>query len=102
MVMLQSFPVYENLVALCMHGFHHHSVPLWALTKNGDLCGISFLIYVTKYVEPLSGDSFTTQYIDYIFNDDYFLAFGGDYRYHLEYQEINWDDKSIISSDPLI
>jgi hypothetical protein len=28
------------------------------------------------------------------------LALGGDYKYHLECQEINWDDKSIISSDP--
>jgi hypothetical protein len=30
------------------------------------------------------------------------LALGRDYKYHLELQETNWDDKSIISSDPCI
>jgi hypothetical protein len=28
------------------------------------------------------------------------LALGGDYKYHSKCQEINWDDKSIISFDP--
>jgi hypothetical protein len=30
------------------------------------------------------------------------LVLGGDYKYHSECQEINWDDKFILSSDPRI
>jgi hypothetical protein len=30
-VMLQAFPICENLVALYMHQFHHHSIPRWSL-----------------------------------------------------------------------
>jgi hypothetical protein len=55
---------------------------------------------IIKYMEPLTGDLFTSWYAYCIFNEDHFLTLGGDYKYHLECQEINWDDKSIISSDP--
>jgi hypothetical protein len=55
---------------------------------------------IIKYLESLTVDLFTVQYADCIFNEDHFLALGGDYKYHSEYQEINWDDKSILSSDP--
>jgi hypothetical protein len=57
---------------------------------------------IIKYLEPLTGDLFITQYANCIFNKDHFLALGGYYKYHSEYQEINWDDKSIISSNPHI
>jgi hypothetical protein len=55
---------------------------------------------IIKYLEPLIGDLFTARYADCIFNEYHFLALGGDYKYHSECQEINWDDKYIISSDP--
>jgi hypothetical protein len=54
---------------------------------------------IIKYLELLTRDLFTTRYADCIFNEDHFPALGGDYKYHSECQEINWDDKSIISSD---
>jgi hypothetical protein len=54
---------------------------------------------IIKYLEPLTEDLFTVWYTDCIFNEDHFLTLGGDYKYHSD-QEINWDDKSIISSDP--
>jgi hypothetical protein len=55
---------------------------------------------IIKYLEPLTGDLFTARYANYIFNEDHFPILEGDYKYHSECQEINWDDKSIISSDP--
>jgi hypothetical protein len=55
---------------------------------------------IIKYLEPLIEDLFTARYTDCIFNENHFPSLGGDYKYHLECQEINWDDKSIISSDP--
>jgi hypothetical protein len=55
---------------------------------------------IIKYLEPLTGDLFTARYADCIFNEDHFLALGRDYKYHSECQEINWDDKFILSSDP--
>jgi hypothetical protein len=55
---------------------------------------------IIKYLEPLTGDLSTARYADCIFNEDHFLGLGGDYKYHSECQEINWDDKSKISSDP--
>jgi hypothetical protein len=55
---------------------------------------------IIKYLEPLTGDLFTVRYADCIFNEDHFLAFGRYYKYLSECQEINWDDKFIISSDP--
>jgi hypothetical protein len=50
---------------------------------------------IIKYLEP-----FTVWYTDCIFIKDHFPTLGGEYKYHSECQEINWDDKSIISSDP--
>jgi hypothetical protein len=55
---------------------------------------------IIKYLESLTRDLFTARYADCIFNKDHFSTLGGDYKYHSEYQEINWDDKSILSSDP--
>jgi hypothetical protein len=55
---------------------------------------------IIKYLESLTGDLFTTQYADCIFNEDNFPALRGDYKYHSECQEVNWDDKSILSYDP--
>jgi hypothetical protein len=55
---------------------------------------------IIKYLEPLTGDLFTVWYTDCIFNEDHFPTLGRDYKYHSECQEINWDDKYIISSDP--
>jgi hypothetical protein len=56
--------------------------------------------YIIKYLKPLTGDLFTAWYADCIFNEDYFPALGEDYKYHSECQEINCNDKSILSSDP--
>jgi hypothetical protein len=55
---------------------------------------------IIKYLEPLTGDLFTAQYADCIFNKDHFSTFRGDYKYHSECQKINWDDKCILSFDP--
>jgi hypothetical protein len=55
---------------------------------------------IIKYLEPLIGSLFTTWYTDCIFNENYFLALGGDYKCHSKCQKINWDEKFIISSDP--
>jgi hypothetical protein len=57
---------------------------------------------IIKYLEPLTEDLFTACYVDCIFNEDHFLTLGEDYKYHSECEEINWDDKSILSSDPHI
>jgi hypothetical protein len=55
---------------------------------------------IIKYLEPMIGDLFTARYADCIFNEDHFPAFGGEFQKNSKYHEINWDDKSIISSDP--
>jgi hypothetical protein len=55
---------------------------------------------IIKYMEPHTWDLLTTCYANCIFNKDHFPALGGEYKYHSEYQKINWDDKSILSSDP--
>jgi hypothetical protein len=55
---------------------------------------------ILKYMEPLTNDLFTTQFADCIFNEDHFLALGGDNKCITEYQKINWDDKFILSSNP--
>jgi hypothetical protein len=57
-------------------------------------------LLIIKYLESLTGNLFTTRYTDCIFNEDNFLTLGRDYKYHSECQEINWDNKSIISSNP--
>jgi hypothetical protein len=37
--------------------------------------------FILKYLEPLTGDLFTAQFADYIFNEDHFLALGGDIKF---------------------
>ena len=54
---------------------------------------------IIKYLEPLTGDLFTTQFADCIFNEDYFPALGGE-LYQKECQEINWNAEGISFSDP--
>jgi hypothetical protein len=34
---------------------------------------------IIKYLEPMTGDLFTARYADYIFNEDHFLALGGEF-----------------------
>jgi hypothetical protein len=36
---------------------------------------------ILKYLNPLMGDSFTTRFADYIFNEDHFLTLGGDNKF---------------------
>jgi hypothetical protein len=55
---------------------------------------------IIKYLEHMTGDLFTAQYADCIFNEDHFPVLGEEFQNNSEYQKINWDDKSIISSDP--
>jgi hypothetical protein len=55
---------------------------------------------IIKYLELLTRDLFIARYANCIFNEDHFPALGGDYKYHSECKKINWDDKSIIYSDP--
>jgi hypothetical protein len=55
---------------------------------------------IIKYLEPLTGDLFMTQYADCIFNKDHFLALGGEIIPHKQCQEINWDAISISNHDP--
>jgi hypothetical protein len=50
----------------------------------------------------LTGDLFTTRFADCIFNENHFSALGGDNKFITDVWEINWDDKSILSSDPRI
>jgi hypothetical protein len=57
---------------------------------------------ILKYLEPLTGDLFTARFADCIFNEDHFLAFGGDNKFINDGQKIDWDDKSILSSNPRI
>ena len=57
---------------------------------------------VIKYLEPLTRDLFTVRFADYIFfNEEHFPVLGGDFKYQEkeEYQEIDWNAKSISSSD---
>jgi hypothetical protein len=42
---------------------------------------------IIKYLEPLTGDLFTAWFADCIFNEDHFLALGGE-LYQKECQEI--------------
>jgi hypothetical protein len=57
---------------------------------------------IIKYLEYMTGDLFTARYADCIFNRYHFPALGGEFQNNSECQEINWDDKSMISSDPRI
>jgi hypothetical protein len=51
-------------------------------------------------LEPLTSDLFTAWSANCIFNEDHFLALGGDNKFITDGWEINWNDKSILSSDP--
>ena len=46
------------------------------------------------------GDLFTARFVDCIFNEDHFLALGGDNKFIDDSREIDWDDKSILFSKP--
>jgi hypothetical protein len=45
-------------------------------------------------------DLFTAWFADCIFNEDHFSSLGGDNKFINDDREIDWDDKSILSSDP--
>jgi hypothetical protein len=55
---------------------------------------------IIKYLKPMTGDLFTTGYANCIFNEDHLPTLGGEFQNNSECQEINWDDKFMISSDP--
>ena len=56
---------------------------------------------ILKYLETIIGDQFTARYIDCIFNEDHFLALGGDKNKKLkECQEISWNVKNLQFLDP--
>jgi hypothetical protein len=55
---------------------------------------------IIKYLEPLTGDLFTTRYADCIFDEDHSPALGGEIIPHKQYQEINWDAIAISNHDP--
>jgi hypothetical protein len=44
-------------------------------------------------------DLFTDRFAECIFNEDHFSALGGDNKFINDGWEIDWDDKSILSSD---
>jgi hypothetical protein len=48
----------------------------------------------------MTGNLFMSRYASCIFNDDHFSTLGGEFQNNSECQEINWDDKSIISLNP--
>jgi hypothetical protein len=50
---------------------------------------------IIKYLEPLTGDLFTTRFADCILNEDHFSALGRDNKFIDDGQEIVWDDKTI-------
>jgi hypothetical protein len=54
---------------------------------------------IIKYLEPLMGDLFIGRFADCIFNEDHFLALGGE-LYQKEYQKIDWNAEGILFSDP--
>jgi hypothetical protein len=56
--------------------------------------------FILKYLEPLTGDLFTARLANCIFNEGHFMALGGDNEFINDDQEIDWDDKYILSSDP--
>ena len=54
---------------------------------------------IIKYLEPLTGNPFTTRFADCIFNKDHFLALGKE-LYQKECQKINWNADGIPFSNP--
>jgi hypothetical protein len=59
-----------------------------------------FSLSIIKYLEPLTEDLLSARYADCIFNEDHFPALGGEFKYHTEYQEINWDAIDTLKEDP--
>jgi hypothetical protein len=55
---------------------------------------------ILKYLELLTCDLFTIRFADCIFIEDYFLTLERGNKFITDGREINWDDKSILSSDP--
>jgi len=55
---------------------------------------------IIKYLEPRTGDLLMARFADSFFSEDHFLALGGEFKYHTERQEINWDTKGITIEDP--
>ena len=51
---------------------------------------------ILKYLKPITGDQFTTRYVDYIFDEDHFPTVGGDKNQKLkECREISWNVKDL-------
>ena len=55
---------------------------------------------IIKYMEPLTEDLFTARYTDCIFNEKYFPTLVGEFKYHTECPEINWDTLDTLKEDP--
>jgi hypothetical protein len=55
---------------------------------------------IIKYLDPLTGDLLTARYADCIFNEEHFPALGGEFKYHTECPEINWDALDTQKEDP--
>jgi hypothetical protein len=54
---------------------------------------------IIKYLEPMTGDLHTARYADCVFDEDHFLALGGD-RHPEECQKIEWNASRMQSLDP--
>jgi hypothetical protein len=55
---------------------------------------------IIKYLEPLTGDLLAARYAECIFNEEHFPALGGEFKYHAECPEINWDAIDTQKKDP--
>ena len=54
---------------------------------------------IIKYLEPRTRDLLMARFANSFFNEDHFPALGGEFKYHAESQEINWDAKGIANED---
>jgi hypothetical protein len=100
MVILQVIPICENSIALYTYRYHHQSIALWPPTRKWGIYMGYLSPSIIKYLEPLIEDLLTARYADCIFNEDHFPALGGEFKYHTEYQEINWDAIDTLKEDP--
>ena len=55
---------------------------------------------IIKYLEPRTGDLLMARFADSFFSEDHFPALGGEFKYHDESQEINWNARGIANEDP--
>jgi hypothetical protein len=55
---------------------------------------------IIKYLDPLTGDLFTTRFDDSIFDEEHFPTLGGDFKYQKECNEINWNAQGVLGTDP--